>query len=210
MRMLARTGALLAGSLLLLLAVACGGDEEASPTPTETATETPTSAQTATPPETATPTPTMTETPTETPAGSPTPDAAGQGTALGRQTGGATCDALYPEGLEVGQEVEDVFICIAEPEPGATVDGEITVRGYQAGSFEQNVIVELRDGQGGVLRQVPTTANAPDLGLIVGEWSVTLTLDAPPPSGAGSIAAFTGSARDGSLDFGGEIPVEFP
>jgi hypothetical protein len=50
---------------------------------------------------------------------------------------------------------------------------------------------------------VPATANAPDIGLIVGAWSVTLPITGPPST----LAAFATSAQDGSIDFGGAIAV---
>lgn len=153
----------------------------------------------------ATPSPDQTPAVNGTPPSTPGPDA---GTPLGRQTGGATCDSLFPdEEPDVGQTVEDVFVCIAEPEPGAMVGGDIEVRGFQAGAFEQNVEIELRGSDGAVLAADFTTANAPDIGLVVGEWTATLTVPNTAPLGDGTIAAFSRSPRDGSIDFGGEIPV---
>jgi len=187
-------GLVLAASMIL---AACGGDDDETATPTETATATATASETSTPTETATTTETATST------GSPT-EAPSTGEALGRQTGGATCDALFPDGLEVGQTVEDVFVCIDSPAPGAGVGTSVTVSGYQAGSFEQNVVVEVRDASGDALARGATTANAPDIGLIVGAWTIDLEVSGGEPT---SIAAFSESARDGSIDFGGEIEV---
>jgi hypothetical protein len=61
----------LVAATFLLLAVACGGDEEKTPTasPTTTAAKTPTTTATKTPTTTATKTPTAGETPEETPTG---------------------------------------------------------------------------------------------------------------------------------------------
>lgn len=151
---------------------------------------------------TVTPSTTATATATATEVGTEAPSV---GTALGRQAGGGTCDALFPGGLEVGQVVEDVFVCIGSPAgPGASVGGAVTVSGYQAGAFEQNVVVEVRDASGAALARAATTANAPDIGLVVGAWTVELEVSGGEPA---SIAAFAESARDGSIDFGGAIEV---
>jgi len=166
-----------------------GDDETLTPTPTTVASVTATVAATGT----VTPTPTGTAT-----------EAPSMGTALGRQTGGGSCDALFPSGLEVGQAAEDVFVCIDGPAPGASIGTSVTVSGYQAGAFEQNVVVEVRDASGAALARQATTANAPDIGLVVGAWTVDLDVSGGV---AASIAAFAESARDGSIDFGGEIEV---
>ena len=198
----------------LIFAFTGDDEEEPTPTPTSTATATTTATATATSEATETATATATTEPTETATATATAtstpggDVDPAGTPLGRQTGGGTCDALYPDGLEVGQEVEDVFICIASPAPGDAVSGSIEVNGFQAGAFEQNVVIELRDADGAVLAETFTTANAPDIGLIAGEW--TATLEVPDTAtGTGSIAAFSASAETGNLDFGGEIAVTF-
>jgi hypothetical protein len=52
-----------------------------------------------------------------------------------------------------------------------------------------------------------TTANAPDVGLIVGEWSVTLEVPTGADLEGATLAAFATSAQDGSIDFGGEIAL---
>ncbi len=209
-----RVGLALVAGAALVFAVACESEED--PTPTSTATVETTATAEAT--DTATSTPEATETAeatetveaTATAETTSTPGGEGDvGTPLGRQIGGAICDALYPDGLEVGDEVENVFICISDPAPGASIGDSVEVRGFQAGSFEQNVIVEVRDADGTVLAKTPTTANAPDLGLIVGDWSVTLQLTEAPATETGVLAAYTESARDGSLDFGGEFAIAF-
>lgn len=204
----ARLGITIVAGLSLAFAVACNDEEE--PTPTTTPTTEVTATTEATPDATATTEATATAeataAPTETEA--PGGDVDPAGTALGRQTGGGTCDALHPDGLEVGQEVEAIFICIGAPAPGDSVSGSIEVQGFQAGAFEQNVVIELRDADGAVLAETFTTANAPDIGLIAGEW--TATLEVPDTAaGTGSIAAFSESAETGNLDFGGEIAVSF-
>jgi hypothetical protein len=184
----------LAGAAVASLLVAACGGNDATPTATEASTGTPTITATAA----ATETPTATATATVTLTTAPS-----SGTALGRQTGGGTCDALYPRGLVVGQAVEDVFVCIEAPAPGASVGSHVTVSGFQAGAFEQNVGVEVRDASGTALARTAATANAPDIGLIAGAWTVELDVSGTPAS----IAAFAESPRDGSIDFGGAIEV---
>jgi len=207
-----RLGLTLVGGAALVFAVACEDEEEPTPTPTSTATVEATTTSEATETATATSTAEATETAeaTGTAEATSTPGGEGDvGTPLGRQIGGATCDALYPDGIEVGDEVDGVFICINDPAPGASVGDSIDVTGFQAGSFEQNVIVEVRDADGTVLAKTPTTANAPDVGLIAGAWSVTLQLSETPATETGVLAAYTDSPRDGSLDFGGEFAIIF-
>lgn len=190
-----RYGLVVVAALTLLTGAACEGEEEVTPTATTVVTSTATS----TPDDTAT----ATVEPTET------ADPSDAGTALGRQAGGATCDALFPDGLEVGDDTEDVFVCLNAPYPGDTVGSTIEVSGFQAGAFEQNVVIEVWDADGDVLARTSATANAPSMGLFAGEWFATVELDAAPPSEDISVVAYNASARDGSLDFGGQVNVTF-
>ena len=191
-----RYGLVVVAALTLLIGAACEDEEEVTPTATSAVTSTVTN----TPDDT---TATATAEPTET------AEPSDAGTPLGRQTGGATCDALFPDGLEVGDETEGVFVCLNAPDPGDTVGSIIEVSGFQAGAFEQNVVIEVWDADGNVLAQTSATANAPSMGLFAGEWSATVELEAAPPSEDISVVAYNASARDGSLDCGGQVHVTF-
>lgn len=188
---------------LLLASAACDDDDPDAGSPTDTAAPTPTITAT----QTATPSATAPPIDTATPA--PPPDDFSRGTPLGRQTGGATCDFLFPdvEGLEVGQIVDDVFVCIALPKPGASVGDSLEVRDFEAGAFEQHVVIELRLASGTVVARTFAVANAPDVGLVVGEWTATLSLPTGATFDTATLAAFAESARDGSIDFGGAVTV---
>ncbi len=57
-------------------------------------------------------------------------------------------------------------IAIFEPSPGATIQGGIVhVEGFGLGGFEQTLVVEVVDQDGGVVGSMPITVDAPDLGL---------------------------------------------
>lgn len=132
------------------------------------------------------------------------------GTSLGRQTGEAVCSDRFPSGAAVRTEVDDVFVCISMPAPGAVTPSLVNVRGYAAGAFENSIVVEVLDNAGAVIEMKPVTVSAPDIGLVVGEWSTTLNaapLLAAATSAPATIRAYATSAQDGSLDFGARVPV---
>lgn len=179
-----------------VLLIACD-NEQPTPTPTPSPTASviataplpPTASATATTSPTATATQTPTAFPTA-PAG-PTPPA---GYA-------ASCASAFPWAKQVTRP----FVCFEEPKAGAVVNrgNVLTVRGYAGGSFENNVVVEVRtvNASGvmasGTMFKMPTTYVAPDAGM-PGFWQLTFTLPASgQPSNARVIAYFE-SPRDGS------------
>lgn len=184
-------------ALAATLLVACDRDEPAAtPTatssPAVTATATPTASPTITATATATARATATAIPTAFPTGpaGPTPPA-----------GYATsCAASHPW----GRQVTAPFVCLEQPVRGAaaTRDTALAVRGYAGGSFENNVVVEVRlVNASGVmvstpLVMVPQTYVEPDAG-VPGYWQVILNIPAGPASAARVIAHFE-SPRDGS------------
>lgn len=96
-------------------------------------------------------------------------------------------------------------MCIEEPKAAAAFSrgGPLTVRGYAGGSFENNVVVEVRlVGPGGSLAagtlvQASHTYVAPDAGM-PGFWQATFALPAGgQPSDARVIAHFE-SPKDGA------------
>lgn len=80
--------------------------------------------------------------------------------------------------------------------------GTLVVRGYAGGSFENNVVVEVRtvDASGALaaapLVLKPMTYVAPDLGM-PGFWTVELAIPAGAPSNARVMAHFE-SPKDGA------------
>ncbi|RLT38137.1 MAG: hypothetical protein DWI58_15930 [Chloroflexi bacterium] len=178
-----------------VLLVACDS-EEPKPTPTPS----PTASVIATAPlppiasatATASPTATATQTPTAFPTGpaGPTPPA---GYA-------SSCAGTHPW----GRQVTVAFVCIEQPTRGASVarGTTLTVRGYAGGSFENNVVVEVRlvnaSGvlAGSTLAHMPVTYVAPDMGM-PGFWQAVLTIPAGQPSNARVIAHFE-SPKDGA------------
>ena len=121
---------------------------------------------------------------------------------------GDTCDSLFPEGLEVGQVVDDKFVCFTSPLAGEPVGGLVSVAGFSAGAFEASIVVELRDAVGNVLAMQPVQVAQPEIGLYAGDWSVTIEVP-PPGTAGGAIVAYATSPRDGSIDFEASMAVRF-
>lgn len=181
---------LAASALAAALLVAC----DRSDTPTPAATPTPSPIASATPVVTATSSPSA---PT-TPIGTPTPlPPAGPTPPPGYA---ASCASIYPW----GKQVTKLFVCIDEPKAGVVGSrgGTLVVRGYAGGSFENNVVVEVRAvDAGGRLAATPLflkplTYSAPDLGM-PGAWQMVIPIPAnTTPSNARVIAHFE-SPKDG-------------
>ncbi len=112
----------------------------------------------------------------------------------------ASCASTYPW----GKQVTKAFVCIEQPAKGASVNrgSTLVVRGYAGGSFENNVVVEVRTvSASGVLAATPLvlkpmTYIAPDAGM-PGFWTVELAIPAGPASNARVIAHFE-SPKDGA------------
>lgn len=96
-------------------------------------------------------------------------------------------------------------MCIEQPVKGASVDrgSMLAVRGYAGGSFENNVVVEVRlvDAAGrlaaGTIAHTPLTYVSTDMGM-PGFWQAIFTIPATvQPSDARVIAHFE-SPKDGA------------
>lgn len=176
------------------LLIAC--DRDASPAPTSTATPSTTTSATATASASASPSVTASATASATPTAFPTAPA-GPTPPAGYAT---SCAATYPWGKQVAK----AFVCIEQPTKGANVTrgSTLVVRGYAGGSFENNVVVEVRtvDASGALaavpLALKPTTSVATDMGM-PGFWTVELAIPAGPASNARVIAHFE-SPKDGA------------
>ena len=176
------------------LLVAC---DRGTATPASTPSPTASVIATAPVPPTATASASATATASPTPTAFPTAPA-GPTPPPGYAT---SCAAAYPW----GKQVTKAFVCFEQPSKGASVNrgGTLTVRGYAGGSFENNVVVEVRTVSAsgelapGTIVKMPTTYIAPDAGM-PGFWQLIFTLPASgQPSNARVIAYFE-SPRDGS------------
>ena len=182
--------------LAAALLVACDRGDTPAPVSTPTAAASPAASPSASPVVTTTASPTASATASRTPTPFPTAPA-GPTPPAGYA---ASCASAFPW----GKQVTKAFVCIDEPKAGASASrgGTLVVRGYAGGSFENNVVVEVRlvDASGrlaaGAIAQTPLTYVAPDAGL-PGFWQAIFTLPASgQPSNARVIAHFE-SPRDG-------------
>ncbi|TAJ18887.1 MAG: hypothetical protein EPO65_07950 [Dehalococcoidia bacterium] len=178
-------------AVMAALLVACDRGGSPAPAPTSTSgTATATASKTATVTASTTPSPSTSPTPRST----PTPLATGP---IGYAT---SCAAEFPW----GKQVTKAFVCIELPQKGASAARGVSlvVRGYAGGSFENNVVVEVRtvDASGALgaapLVLKPVTYTAPDMGM-PGFWAVELLVPVGPPSNARVIAHFE-SPKDGA------------
>ena len=96
------------------------------------------------------------------------------------------------------------FVAIHSPGNGSTVNATqgFVVHGSAGGTFENNVIVRVRDTEDRTLRQVVTTAR-PD-----GTWKVTISMLVENGT-PGNIYAFSTSPQDGSVEAGDTVKVLF-
>jgi len=141
------------------------------------------------------PTPTL---PTTLPSPSSTPIAPAPGHEVPRGYA-QSCASDVPWGVQVSKP----FVCLDAPEAGVRVarGGTVQVRGVAGGSFESNVVIEVRalvDREPGVrLAMQPLTYAAPDLGM-PGMWDITLTIPATAAAGNARVIAHFDSPKDGS------------
>lgn len=86
-------------------------------------------------------------------------------------------------------------ISVRAPQPNALVSSPLIVFGMER-TFEQNVVIRLRDGKGNELIKTSTTGTAPDLG-IHGPYRAELIFE-KPKTRAGTLEVFQASPKDGS------------
>jgi len=102
------------------------------------------------------------------------------------------------------------FICIQFPNSGITPTTTVPLSGYAGGSFENNVVVALRDQNNATLLQQAVTYTAPDAGM-PGGWQANIVLPPGQPSGSpGRIVAYFTSPRDGQVVALDSIELRFP
>lgn len=193
----------LAALALVLLAVAtllaaCGGDERSESTVTATSTPSATA--------TATGTPVATTSATATPTPTATPSATATSTATAPAGYTTSCAAGYPW----GQVVTGPFVCIQFPNSGITPTSSVALSGYAGGSFENNVVVALRDENNATLLQQSLTYTSPDAGK-PGSWQTNVPLPPGQPSNSpGRIIVYFTSPRDGQVIALDSIELRFP
>jgi hypothetical protein len=102
------------------------------------------------------------------------------------------------------------FVCIQFPNSGITPTASVPLSGYAGGSFENNVVVALRDENNATLLQQSLTYTAPDVGK-PGVWQTTVPLPPGPASGSpGRIVVYFTSPRDGQVVALDSIELRFP
>lgn len=97
-------------------------------------------------------------------------------------------------------------ISVRAPRPNALVASPLVVEGLER-TFEQNVVVRLKDAGGRELAKVAVTGTAPDLG-IHGPYRAELIFDTPRTS-SGVLEVFQNSPQDGSEIDKVVVPVRF-
>lgn len=115
-----------------------------------------------------------------------------------------------PETLSGGEDGElwskSENISVRTPRPDEKVESPLIVEGMER-TFEQNVVLRLKDAGGRELVKTFTTGTAPDLG-IHGPYRAELTFDRPSTR-AGTLEVFQGSPKDGSEIDMVTVPVRF-
>lgn len=116
-----------------------------------------------------------------------------------------------PEVVENNAEVEEVWsesknISVRVPHSGQKVESPLIVEGLER-TFEQNVVVRLKDAGDRELAKVATTGTAPDLG-IHGLYRAELIFEKPKTL-EGALEVFQNSPKDGSEIDKVTIPLRF-
>ncbi len=117
---------------------------------------------------------------------------------------------LPPETVEEDPE-EQIWsasgnISVSTPKPNTVVSSPLIVEGLER-TFEQNVVVRLKDAGDRELAKVAVTGTAPDAG-IHGPYRAELTFETPATK-TGTLEVFQGSPKDGSEIDKVTIPVRF-
>lgn len=107
-----------------------------------------------------------------------------------------------------GEEVwsESGNISVRTPRPSTVVVSPLVVEGLER-TFEQNVVIRLKDGKDNELAKVATTGTAPDVGLH-GPYRAELTF-AQSKTRSGTLEVFQNSSKDGSEIDKVTVPVRF-
>jgi hypothetical protein len=138
----------------------------------------------------------------------PTPNAALPVLTATAASGAATTGGGAVVGATATPPDEPFFVTITAPLVGAKlpVNG-FTVMGLQRGSFENNVVVQIRSSTQQVLAESSTTSTG-NPGEI-GAWQIRFDVDDALAGQSAQIYAFYSSARDGSEQANAWINVSF-
>lgn len=101
---------------------------------------------------------------------------------------------------------ESKNISVRVPKSNQVVASPLVVEGLER-TFEQNVVVRLRDGKGGEMVKVAVTGTAPDVD-IHGPYRAELKFEKPATK-TGTLEVFQASAKDGSEIDMVSVPVRF-
>jgi hypothetical protein len=106
--------------------------------------------------------------------------------------------------------VSGPFVCIQSPNSGITLGNTVQVTGYAGGSFENNVVIAIRDENNVTLAQQAVAYLAPGAGM-PGTWQFTSPVPPGQPANApGRIVAYFESPRDGGVVVLDSIEMRFP
>ena len=119
----------------------------------------------------------------------------------GPETGGAGEIVTVPE---VWSDSGNISVRI--PQPNAIVSSPLAVEGMER-TFEQNVVLRLKDGKGNEFIKTAVIGTAPDAG-IHGPYHAELTFE-KPATRTGTLEVFQGSPKDGSEIDKVTVPVRF-
>ena len=116
-----------------------------------------------------------------------------------------------PQGSVVETGLPEIWseshnISVRSPQPNELVRSPFKVEGLER-TFEQNVVLRLRDGKGNELVKIFTTGAAPDAG-IHGPYRTELAFEKPATK-TGTLEVFQASAKDGSEIDKVTVPVKF-
>lgn len=110
-----------------------------------------------------------------------------------------------------GQDMPEVWsdsknVSVRVPVSNALVKSPLVVEGLER-TFEQNVVIRLKDGEGLELVKIAVTGSAPDVG-IYGPYHGELKFETPATK-TGTLEVFQGSPKDGSEIDKVIIPIRF-
>jgi hypothetical protein len=161
-------------SLLVVLLSAC--------TPTVVATPTP--ATVASPTAAVPPSPTASQAPTASPTAAAVPSP-------------SPVELTATPASTLPPDLPSEAILLLSPGLSSRVTSPVTVSGIADSTFENNLVVEIRDVEGNVIGLTPTTITA-ELGGR-GPFETQVEFDPPAEEGPGRIVVYDASARDGHL-----------
>lgn len=147
-------------------------------------------------------------TPTATPASPLSPTAIVEPSPLPTETAGATAtpssipspspvEATATPASTLPPDLPPEAILILSPGPGSRVTGSVLVTGLADSTFENNLVIEVRDVNGNVVGMTPVIISAEPGGR--GPFAAAVAFTSPGEVTPGRVAVYHASARDGHL-----------